>query len=99
MLGAGFSAALPFRFIHVYMDAALYPSSVTEKTQFSYSGGAALVLWKDVFEVYIPFVESKDIRESLTYEVRDMWFQRISFRANIKLANPLNIIDRIQLGY
>lgn len=99
MLGAGFSAALPFRFIHAYMDAALYPSSVTEKTQFSYSGGAALVLWKDVFEVYIPFVESKDIRESLTYEVRDMWFERISFRANIKLANPLNIIDRIQLGY
>ena len=99
MVGAGASAALPIRYIHAYMDAALYPSSVTEKTQFSYSGGAALVLWKDVFEIYIPFLESKDIRESLTYDVRDMWFERITFRANVKLANPLNILDKVQLGY
>ena len=81
------------------MDAALYPASITEKTALSYSGGAAIVLWKDVFEIYIPFLESNDIRESLTYDVRDQWFERISFQANFKLANPLNIVDHLQLGY
>ncbi len=99
MLGGGVSAALPFRFIHAYMDAALFPSSVTEKVTGSYSGGVALVLWKDVFEVYVPILESKDIRESLTYTVQDIWYKRISFRANVKLVNPLNIEDRVQLGY
>jgi hypothetical protein len=44
-------------------------------------------------------LESKDIRESLTYEVRDMWYDRISFKANIKLGNPVNLIDRAQIGY
>ena len=99
MIGGGISAALPFRFIHVYMDAALYPASITEQTELSYSGGAAIVLWKDVFEIYIPFLESKDIRESLSYDVRDQWFERISFQANFKLVNPLNIVDHVQLGY
>ena len=99
MIGGGISAALPFRFIHAYMDAALYPASITEKTALSYSGGAAIVLWKDVFEIYIPILESQDIRESLSYDVRDRWFERISFQANFKLANPLNLVDHVQLGY
>jgi hypothetical protein len=99
MLGSGVSVALPFRFVHLYMDAAYYNSAVTDNLTFSYSGGAALVLWKDVFEVYFPFLESKDIRESLTYVVKDQWYERISFQANIKLANPLNLLDRHQLAY
>ena len=99
MVGGGLSAALPFRFIHAYMDAALYPSSLTEMTDLSYSGGLSIVLWKDIFEIYIPLLESQDIRESLTYVERDRWFERISFQANFKLANPLNIVDHYQLGY
>lgn len=99
MIGAGVSHAFPFRFLHIYMDAALFPSAITSETQFSYSGGAALVLWKDVFEVYLPILESNDIRESSSYDVRDLWFERISFKANIKFLNPINRIDRQQLDY
>lgn len=99
MLGSGFSVALPFRFVHLYMDAAYYNSAITGEPAFSYSGGVSIVLWKDVFEVYIPILESKDIMESLTYVVKDQWFERISFQANIKLANPLNNLDRKQLAY
>jgi hypothetical protein len=99
MVGGGFSAALPFKWIHLYMDAAVYPSSITEETAFSYSGGAALVLMKDVFEIYLPILESKDILESLSYEVRDMWFERITFQANFKFFNPVDVVDRLQLGY
>ncbi len=99
MIGGGVSVAMPLRYIHAYMDAALYQSGIEEKPVLSYSGGAAIVLLKDVFEIYIPMLESKDIRESLTYEVRDMWYERISFKANIKLGNPVNLIDRAQIGY
>lgn len=99
MLGTGLSVALPFRYIHFYIDGAYYNSAVTGELTFSYSGGAAIVFLKDFLEVYIPFLESKDIRESLTYVVKDQWFERISFQANIKLANPLNLLDRHQLAY
>jgi hypothetical protein len=99
MVGGGASVALPFKFVHFYMDAAVYPGSITGNTEFSYSGGVAVVLWKDIFEVYIPILESKDIRESLSYVVRDRWFERISFQANLKLGKPLYLIDNLQLGY
>jgi hypothetical protein len=99
MVAGGISAALPFKFIHVYMDATVFPSAISQDVTFSYSGGFSVILMKDAFEIYVPLLESKDIRESLSYVVRDRWFERISFQANFKLANPLNIVDRFQLGY
>lgn len=99
MAGGGFSVAMPFRFIHAYMDAAIYPSGITEKTAFSYSGGLAVVVLKDAFEIYVPLLESKDIRNSLSYEVRNIWHKRISFLLNFKKANPIELVDRLQLGY
>jgi hypothetical protein len=99
MLGGGMSVALPLRYFHLYMDAAFYPDGITGKTILSYSGGLSIVLWKDVFEIYIPILESQDILKSLAYDVRDVWYERISFQANFKLANPLNLVDHLQLGY
>jgi hypothetical protein len=57
---AGLSYALPFKMFH-YIDAAAYRSDLSLKTEFSYSGGIALILLKDVFEIYFPVLESKDI--------------------------------------
>ncbi len=99
MLGGGMSVALPLRYFHIYMDAAFYQDGITTKPILSYSGGLSIVLWKDVFEIYIPILESQDILESQTYDVWDIWYKRISFQANFKLANPLNIVDHEQLGY
>ena len=99
MAGGGISWALPFKVVHLYMDAATYTSSITEKMAFSYSGGLAIIVMKDVFEIYIPILESKDIRQSLSYQIRDQWFDRISFQANFKMANPLKLLDQIQYKY
>ncbi len=99
MFGGGASSALPFKVIHFYLDAAVYPSIITQTTQLSYSGGVSVVLMKDVFEVFIPFLESRDIRESLSYVIRDRWFERISFMANFKLFHPLNLMDGLQFRY
>ncbi|HZV71202.1 MAG TPA: M1 family metallopeptidase [Saprospiraceae bacterium] len=99
MIAGGVSTALPVTLIHLYMDAALAPSAITDKVTLSYSGGISLVLMKDIFEIYVPIIESRDIRESITYITRDRWFDRISFQANFKIANPLNVVDAIQLKY
>ncbi|MBK9981684.1 MAG: M1 family metallopeptidase [Saprospiraceae bacterium] len=99
MLAGGVSTALPLKYLHVYMDGTLYHSGVEQKPVFSYTGGLAVILWKDVFEVYVPILESRDIRESINFTYRNMWFDKICFQANFKLANPLNVVDGIQLKY
>ncbi|MFZ1678793.1 MAG: hypothetical protein WAT91_16035, partial [Saprospiraceae bacterium] len=99
MLAGGVSTALPLKYLHVYIDGTLFQSGVTEKTAFSYTGGLAVVLKKDIFEIYIPILESRDIRESINFTYKNMWFDRISFQANFKIANPLNVVDEIQLNY
>jgi len=99
MIGGGVSAALPFNVVHLYMDATVFPSAISREVVLSYSGGFAIILMKDVFEIYVPLLESRDIRQSLSYEVRDRWFERISFQANFKLGNPLNLVDHFQLKY
>ena len=99
MLGGGISTALPFRYLHLYLDAALYPSGITEETELSYSGGLAVILIKDAFEIYLPVLESKDIRESLPYQISKLWHQRITFQASFKFANPFFLIDEYQYKY
>jgi len=99
MTAAGISYALPFKMFHLYMDAAFYRSDLTLKNEISYSGGIALIILKDIFEVYFPIVESKDIRESITYDEKDIWYERISFQANIRLMNPMDALDRVTLRY
>jgi len=99
MTAAGISYALPLKMFHLYMDAAYYESDRTLKENFSYSGGVALILMKDIIEVYFPVLESKDIRESITYEEKNVWYQHITFQANIKLLNPMDVIDRVTLRY
>jgi hypothetical protein len=99
MLAGGMSVASPVNVVHFYLDATLFNSAVKEKVTLSYSGGIAIIPMKDVFEIYIPILDSRDIRESLTYDIRDRWFDRISFQANIKFGNPLNLVDHFQLKY
>ena len=99
MAGGGFSISLPLKVIHAYADAGVYSSAITDKLKLSYSGGLAIILMKDAFEIYLPILESNDIRESVTYDFRDSFVDRISFRANFNLANPLYLIDRYQFKY
>lgn len=99
MTAAGLSYALPFNMFHLYMDAALYNSDLTNKSMFNYSGGLAVVVVKDVIEIYLPLVESKNIRESIAYDEYDKWYKRICFQANINLMNPIDVVDRATLRY
>ena len=99
MLGGGLSVALPFKIIHLYADGAYYKSLFDGRSTLSYSSGIAIILMKDVFEVYIPVLDSKDIRDYLNLFGRDLWYERITFQANFKMANPLNLVDQFQFQY
>jgi hypothetical protein len=98
MAGGGFSVSFPFPYIHFYMDGAAY-HGFEDEVEFSYSGGLSIVLLKEVFEIYVPILESQDILNSITYTQRDRWFERVSFQANIKMGNPLDLLDSWQLRY
>jgi hypothetical protein len=99
MMAAGISYALPLKIFHLYMDAAVYDSDLEEKTVLSYSGGVSLVILNDVLEIHLPLIESQDIRESIIYDQMDQWYKRICFQANIKLMNPMDVLDRVTLRY
>ena len=92
MLGAGFAFDTPLPLpVQPYFDAALYKDPFENGTTLSYSGGLALVVQKDVLEVYVPLVESQDIRNSLTYLDRDNILKRISVMLNLKALHPFGI--------
>ncbi len=99
MAGGGLSMALPVPVFHVYIDGAFYNSAITGKPILNYSAGLAIILIKNAFEIYIPILESKEIRESLTYVERDQWHERISFQANFKMTNPIKLLDHFQYKY
>ncbi|HLF63473.1 MAG TPA: M1 family metallopeptidase [Saprospiraceae bacterium] len=91
MLSAGFATDIPLPIpLQPYMDVAMYNDPFEDGVGVSYSGGLALVLKKNVFEIYVPLLESKDIRHSLTYLDRDSIFERISILLDLKAFHPFN---------
>lgn len=88
MVGLGVSTSIPGPLpVRPYVDAAIYQGfdlvAFEEATLFSYSSGIAIVGIPDAIEIYIPFFESNDITESLTYQIKDTFFKRISFLIDI----------------
>ena len=89
MLGAGVSVDLPFPIpVQPYIDAAVYRGPFENAVEFSFSGGLALIIQRQVFEIFVPLIESKDIRNSLTYLDRDNIFKRISILVDLQALHP-----------
>ena len=82
MVGFGVSTTAPGPIpVRPYIDVAIYSGFTIDgqETLVGYSGGLALVAIPDILEIYLPLVESSNIKESLTYVTRDTFFKRISF--------------------
>jgi hypothetical protein len=98
MLGFGADVRLPLPVpIHAYADMALYPAFFESGVQVSYSGGFSLVLYKDIIEIFVPVFESQNILDSVTYERRNGFFERISFLFDISKLNAFRFA-RMSLG-
>jgi hypothetical protein len=89
MVAAGFSTATPLPLpIYPYFDIAVYNDPFEEGVAVSYSGGLSLVIKKNVCEIFVPLIESDDIRDSLTYIQRDTFWKRISILLDLKALHP-----------
>ncbi len=89
MVAAGIATDTPLPLpVQPYFDLAVLPDPFDDGTILSYSGGLAIVFAKDICEIYIPVIESRDIRNSLTYLERDTFFKRISILLNLKALHP-----------
>ena len=61
--------------------------------KFLYNVGADICLWKDIFEIYIPFAYSKDIKKSLEANNKAGFFDTMRFTLNLHKINPRNFIS------
>ena len=91
---------LPF---DLYFDASFFPYSLTScnqngcittnKINVSYVGGLSFTVIKDVFEIYVPLVVNKDLKD--IYEYQNINFlQRIRFTFHINQLNPFKLIEK-----
>jgi len=80
---------IPFR---PFLDLGMGKSSKEVENVFRkeliYLGGISLVIAEDVFEVYLPLISSDYFKDLYEFQSVDLW-ERITFKLNIPLLNPL----------
>ena len=97
MVGIGLRTGIPNPLpVEPYFDAAIYPSA-DGSTNFTYSGGVAVMIFRNIFEIYVPLLESDDITSKIFYQSNPGFFQRISFKLDLTKLNPWNLINNAQL--
>jgi hypothetical protein len=62
------------------------------KDKFLYNLGIDICLWKNIFEIYIPFAYSNDIKTTLEANNKAGFFDTIRFTLNLHNINPRNFI-------
>jgi hypothetical protein len=62
------------------------------KDKFLHNVGIDICLWKNIFEIYVPFVYSKDIKTTLEANNKSGFFDTIRFTLNLHNINPRNFI-------
>lgn len=97
MLGLGLRTTIPGPLpVRPYVDAAIAPGAFYEDDiSFIYSAGVALPIVPDVLEIYFPILESDTITEGSVYQIRESFWDRISFRINFTKLNPFNLINNL----
>ena len=96
MASAGVAVDLPLPVpLRPYFDLVLSPEFSGNGTRVDYSGGVAVILLDEIIEVYFPIVESKNIRESLTYTERPGYFQRVTFLLDLNKLDPKVLLGKI----
>ncbi len=65
---------------------------LTEKVL--YSAGFEICVWKDIFEIYVPLVYSKDIASTLKLNNRTTFFETIRFTFNLNKISPRDLIEK-----
>lgn len=84
-------------------DARPISSDLSFEDQVWWQGGFALEFGKGIFGVYVPVVNSKQLRGTdelpglYDQSGRDKWYERIAFTLDLSKLNPWRIVDGLQL--
>ncbi len=79
--------------LKLFMDiGATEFNSISDTDRFLYDVGVDICLWKNVFEIYVPFAYSKDIKTTLQVNNKDSFFDTIRFTLNLHNINPRNLL-------
>ncbi|MFK7932169.1 MAG: M1 family metallopeptidase [Saprospiraceae bacterium] len=104
MIGIGLAADLPIGIpLRPYIDAAIYPDAFVDEVNFTYSGGFAIPIVNDIFEIYLPFINSKDIKNGVKWQEREdennfvSFFRRVTFKLDFTKLNPVKVRDGFEL--
>lgn len=92
------SSSLPFTsLIEVFTDIAGSPSSTNNNIDIHYDAGFSLILIPELFEIYVPVIFSKAIRDEQSANGNKSILKNINFTFNINLANPFEFVKNLKL--
>lgn len=96
LIAVNIESTLPGKIpIRPYFDIGMGKSGASAgglfNQEFIYTGGFSIVIAEDILEVYVPLLSSEQLVDR--YDFSDIDFlQRISFKLNLSLANPLKLL-------
>ena len=101
MVGGGLKFAVPGKIpIKPYFDVTIWSKESFDQisTEVAYSGGLALIVFPDLFEIYfpVPFLESNNIKEGSVYQNLPGFFQRMTFSLKLQKIDPFKYLDRLK---
>lgn len=101
MAGGGVKVALPGKLpIKPYFDVAVWNRKIfdSQNTEVAYSGGLALIIFPEMFEIYfpVPFLESNNIKNGSVYQRLPGFFQRMTFSLQLHKIDPFKYLDRLR---
>ncbi|MEL7020466.1 MAG: hypothetical protein AAGK47_02545, partial [Bacteroidota bacterium] len=104
MLGLGASIDIPIGIpLYLYGDLAVYPDLFDDGLNSTYSLGVAIPIVRNIFEIYLPLYNSRDIREGVKFVERASdnplatYFRRIAFKLDLRKVNPVQFRDDLSL--
>lgn len=80
---------LPLKF---FADVVSCDGNYLNTEKILYCAGFDICVWKDIFEIFIPLVYNKDIKNTMKLNNKDSFFDTIRFTFNINRFNPRELI-------
>lgn len=93
---AGFNVKSPKFFklpLKFFADVVVCDGQYLNTEKVLYSAGFDICIWKDIFEIYVPLLYNKDIKNTMKLNNKDTFFETIRFTFNINKLNPRDLLS------
>lgn len=79
--------------VKLFADVVVCDGQFLNSGKVLYDAGFEISLWKDIFEIYMPLLYNKDIRDALTLNGKTTFAETIRFTLNINKIRPRELIN------